>query len=269
MRQNISHRLKSHLPGEKGGLAAALIVGDRAAISKPTLAILRDAGLAHLLAISGLHMVLFAGTIFWIIRALLAMNATLVLHWPVKKWAAGGALAGAVFYLLISGATIATQRAFIMISIMFLAIMLDRPAITLRNIAIAAVIILIINPVSLLSISFQMSFAATTILVAFYEWYRSVEVFPVYPSTSAAMQSLYKVLFYLTGIALTTLIAGLATSPFAAYYFQRIAVFSLLTNVLALPIVGLLVMPAGLVALLFMPLGMEAYPLMAMGAGLE
>ncbi len=269
LRQTISTRLKSQLGGEKGGLAAALIVGDRAAISKTTLATIRDAGLAHLLAISGLHMVLFAGTIFWLLRALLALNATVLLLWPVKKWAAGGALIGAVYYLAISGATIATQRAFIMIAIMFLAIMLDRPAITLRNIAIAAIIILVIKPVSLLSVSFQMSFAATTILVAFYEWYRGMEFFRSYPSFSPTLSVVYKILFYIAGIALTTLIAGLATSPFAAYYFHRIAVFSLLANVLALPIVGFIVMPAGLIALLLMPLGLDIYVLPIMGAGLD
>jgi len=269
LRQRISARLKSQLGDEKGGLAAALIVGDRAALSKTTVSTLRDAGLAHLLAISGLHMVLFAGTIFWLLRAVLALNATVLLHWPVKKWAAGGAMIGAGYYLAISGASIATQRAFIMITIMFLAIMLDRPAITLRNIAIAAVIILVIKPVSLLSISFQMSFAATTFLVAFYEWYRKREVIRLYSSSSPVMRGLYVVLFYISGIALTTLIAGLATSPFAAFYFQRIAVFSLVANVLALPVIGFVVMPAGLIGLLLMPLGLDGFALAIMGAGLE
>jgi competence protein ComEC len=268
-RQNISNRLKTRLGPEMGGLAAALIVGDRAAISKTLIDTLRDAGLAHLLAISGLHMALFAGTIFWLLRALLALNATLVLRWPVKKWAAGGALAGAVFYLFISGASIATQRAFIMILIMFVAIMLDRPAITLRNIAIAAMIILVIKPVSLLSISFQMSFAATAMLVAFYQWYRRIEIFRLHSSSSPAIRGLSKLLFYFAGIAVTTLIAGLATSPFAAYYFQRVAVFSLLANVLALPLIGFIVMPAGLIALLLMPLGLDGYALSIMGGGLE
>ncbi len=269
LRQRISSRLQSRLDGEKGGLAAALIVGDRAAISKSLVNTLRDAGLAHLLAISGLHMVLFAGTIFWLLRALLALNATLLLHWPVKKWAAGGALAGAFYYLLISGAAISTQRAFIMIAIMFIAIMLDRPAISLRNIAIAAVIILVIRPYSLLSVSFQMSFAATTMLVAFYEWFRSGNFFRFYPSSSLTMRALKSVCFYVAGTALTTLIAGLATSPFAAYYFQHIAVFSLLANILALPVIGFVVMPAGLVALLAMPLGVDGYVLPVMGAGLD
>ncbi len=269
MRQNVSSRLKSQLGPEIGGLAAALIVGDRAAISKPMIDTLRDAGLAHLLAISGLHMALFAGTIFWLLRALLALNATLVLRWPVKKWAAGGALAGAAFYLVISGASIATQRAFIMIMIMFVAIMLDRPAITLRNIAIAATLILVVKPVSLLSVSFQMSFAATTALVAFYQWYRSIEIIRFYPSSSPLMRGVSKFLFYFSGIAATTLIAGLATSPFAAYYFQRIAVFSLLANIAALPLIGFIVMPAGLIALLMMPLGLDGYVLSIMGWGLD
>jgi competence protein ComEC len=114
-----------------------------------------------------------------------------------------------------------------------------------------------------------MSFAATTMLVAFYEWFRGQNFFRFYPSSSPAMRGLYKVGFYIAGTALTTLIAGLATSPFAAYYFQRIAVFSLVANVLALPVIGFIVMPAGLIALLAMPLGLDGYVLSVMGAGLD
>jgi len=132
-----------------------------------------------------------------------------------------------------------------------------------------AIIILAIKPVSLLSISFQMSFAATTILVAFYEWYRGMDLFRAYPSFSPTLRVVHKILIYMTGIALTTLIAGLATSPFAAYYFHRIAVFSLLANILALPIIGFIVMPAGLIALLLMPLGLDSYVLPIMGVGLD
>lgn len=269
-RQSISQRLQAQLTGDKGGVAAALIVGDRNAIPRHVIDILRDAGLAHLLAISGLHMALFAGTIFGLFRAMLALNVTLALRYPVKKWAAAGALAGALFYLMLSGATIATQRAFIMITIMFVAIMLDRPAISLRNIAIAALIILGIQPVSLLSISFQMSFAATIALVAFYEWYRRRERSQQFsrPSSNIA-QGFYTLAYYLFGIALTSLIASTATSPFAAYYFQRIAVFGLLANVLALPIVAFIVMPAGLIALVLMPLGLEGIALSLMGLGLD
>ncbi len=267
--QEISSRLKTQLPGAAGGVAAALLVGDRAAIPKPVIKTLRDAGLAHLLAISGLHMALVAGTLFWLLRAALALNATLILRLPVKKWAAVGALAGALIYLLISGASIATQRAFIMILIMFLAIMLDRPAITLRNIAIAALVILVIEPISLLSVSFQMSFAATTVLVAFYEWYRTRKIFPLIGFSPGFFRVFYKGIFYITGIALTTLIAGAATSPFAAYYFQRVAVFGLIANVLSLPIIGFIVMPAGLIALIAMPLSLDGFALAIMGLGLE
>lgn len=169
LRDIVGNRVTTALPGDPGWIALALVIGDRRGISTATQEAMWASGLGHILAISGLHMVLIAGSAFWLIRALLALSAELALRWPIKKWAAIGALGVATFYLGISGAQVATQRAYIMLAIMFVAVLLDRRAITLRNVALSAFIVLLISPESLVTASFQMSFAATIALVAAYE----------------------------------------------------------------------------------------------------
>ena len=148
----------------------ALITGERGGIPQEVTNAMRDSGLAHVLAISGLHMVIMAGTVFWLVRALLALVPGLALRFPIKKWAAAVALLAASFYLCLSGAAVPTVRAWIMMSIFLIAVMLDRPALTMRNVALAALAILIVEPESLFDPSFEMSFAAVIGLVALYEW---------------------------------------------------------------------------------------------------
>src|SRR3989337_3137582 len=130
---------------------------------------MRDSGLAHILSISGLHMVIMAGTVFGLVRAWLALLPGLALRYPIKKWAAASALAAACFYLALSGAAVPTVRSWIMMSIVLIAVLLDRPALTMRNVALAALLILIVSPESLFDPSFQMSFDAVVGLVALVE----------------------------------------------------------------------------------------------------
>jgi len=266
LRARLTARIVQALPPPRGAVAAALITGERGGIPEEALQTLRDTGLAHLLAISGLHMALFAGTLFWLVRGLLALSPHLALTAPIKKWAAATALVGAFGYLLISGASVATQRAFVMFTLIFVAVILDRPAITLRNVALAAMIVLALTPESVMQASFQMSFAAAVALVAFYEAVR-----PWLSSWNAAMAPrgvAAKALVYLVGIGLTSIVASLATAPFAAYHFNRVADFALIANLAAMPIVGLVVMPAALAAFIAMPLGLEALPLWLAGQGI-
>ena len=150
-------------------MAAALTTGERGAIPERVLVAMRDAGLAHLLAISGLHFSLVAALLFGGMRAGLAAIPAVALRYPIKKWAAAGAFAGALVYLTVSGASIPTQRAFLMLSAVLLAVLLDRAAISMRLVAAAAAVVLAIAPESLLGASFQMSFAAVVALVAVYE----------------------------------------------------------------------------------------------------
>jgi len=265
LRQHITERIATVLPSTSGAVAAALVTGDRGAIPDATFTSLRDAGLAHILAISGLHMAVMAGALFYIVRLALAAIPAIALRFPIKSWAAAIALLGASFYLLISGASLATQRAFVIIALMFLAMMLGRPAISLRNLALAALVVLVLSPESLLNVGFQMSFAAVTALVAFYEWARARG--RVGPGMSRGFP--VRLLLFLLGVATTTVIASIAVAPFAAFHFNKISQYGLVANLLVVPLVSLAVLPLALVSLISMPFGLELAPLTLLGATIE
>ncbi|MCB1487018.1 MAG: ComEC/Rec2 family competence protein [Bauldia sp.] len=269
LRQTIRERIVAALPGDRGQIAAALVMGDRRGISEAAQDAMRDSGLGHILAISGLHMALVAGSAFWLIRALLALSQTLATTRPIRKWAAAGALAIAAIYLAISGASVSTERAFIMLAVMLVAVMIDRRAITIRNVALAALIVLVIEPESLLTASFQMSFAATLALVAGYEAIREMADRRLTVLDLTDRGPATRLLLSARSLLLTSLIAGLATTPFAIYHFQRAAPLTLVANLLAMPVVGFVVMPMALFAVLLMPFGLESIPLAAMGWGLD
>ncbi|MEQ9519974.1 MAG: ComEC/Rec2 family competence protein [Parvibaculum sp.] len=267
-RETITRHIISSLGPETGPVAAALMTGQRRAIPDETVQHLRDSGLAHILAISGLHMVLFAGTLFWLLRAGLALVPRLALHAPIKKWAAFAALFGALAYLLLSGSAVATQRAFIMTALMFLAVLLDRPAFSLRNVALAAMIVLTLRPESLLEPGFQMSFAAVTGLVAVYQ-NRELQLLRLKEKSTGFRGLINMGIVYVATLALTSLVAGAATAPYAAFHFNRMATFGLVGNLLAMPLVGAVIMPAALIAYILMPFGLDGPALWVMGWGLE
>jgi competence protein ComEC len=266
VRQAIGRRVTEALPGQTGAIANALITGERGGITEATNQAFRDSGLFHVLSISGLHMVIMAGAVFFTIRLVLAAVPPIALRYPIKKWAAGGAMIGAFAYLLISGAAFATVRSYIMISIMFLAVLLDRPAVALRNVALAALAILLLWPESLFDPGFQMSFAAVVALVSAYEWLRGREE---RRAPLAARGPVGLGLRFLAGIVASTLIASLAVAPFGIYHFHNTQQFAVLANLIAIPICNVIVMPAALASLVAMPLGLEAYPLAMMGWGIE
>ncbi len=285
VREAIGARITAGLKGETGAIANAMITGERGGISEATNDAFRDSGLFHALSISGLHMAVMAGAIFWTLRLLLAAVPGLALRFPIKKWAAVGAALGALFYLLISGASPPTQRSYLMISIMFLAILLDRQALALRNIALSALLILLVSPESLLDLGFQMSYAAVAALVAAHEFIserllrrEAAAIKALDADTGAgvleraglgALQGLRRTALFFTGIAASTIIASLAVAPFAAYYFHKSQQYSILGNVLGLPICDLFIMPMALAVLVAMPFGLEAVPLWLMGLGVD
>src|SRR5665648_247810 len=268
LRLAVHERITAVLPGDTGAIAVALITGERGGIPQPVTEAMRDSGLAHVLAISGLHMVIMAGTVFWLVRALLALIPSLSLRFAIKKWAAATALLAAAFYLVLSGAAVPTLRAWIMMSIFLVAVMLDRPAITMRNVALAALAILIVAPESLFHPSFEMSFAAVIGLVALYEWLSARARNRLF-DVSLLWRSLRWGGALVFGAAATTLVAGTAVAPFAIYHFHRMTHFGLVANMIAAPLVSLLIMPMALISLIAMPLGLEAWPLRAMGFGIE
>lgn len=261
-RRELYDRVRRALPGITGAVAGALMTGERGDIPPATMETMRESGLAHLLAISGLHVGLVSGALFFGLRALLALFPLLALHYPIKKWAAVIALAGAGIYTLMTGATVPTQRAFLMVGIVFVAVMVDRSAISMRLVAWAAVVVLLIAPQSLLGPSFQMSFAAVIALIAAYEAAR-----PALANLRGDNGIVRRLLLYGAGVALTTLIAGVATAPFAIYHFNRVAVFGLAANLAAVPITALWVMPWATLAYVLAPLGLEHVALVPMGWG--
>lgn len=265
LRQAIGARIATALPGETGAIATSLITGERGGISEATNEAFRDSGLLHILSISGLHMVVMAGAVFYALRLLLAASPTLALNYAIKKWAAAAAALAALGYLLISGVAFATLRSYIMISIVFLAILIDRPAISMRNVALAALLILLIYPESLLDVGFQMSFAAVVAMVAAFEAYTSWRA----RQTDDAPLPLWWPVRFLAGIVTSTLVAGLAVAPMAAYHFHTSQQFAVLANLIAIPICNLIVMPAALLTLVLMPLSAEAPALWLMGQGIE
>ena len=265
LREALTRRIVEAAGPALGPTAAALMTGERRAISEETLADMRDSGLAHLLAISGLHIGLLTGLLFFGVRFLLAAVEPIALRWPVKKIAAVAALAGAFAYLLISGATVPTQRAFVMTAIVLFAVLIDRTAISMRLVAIAAMAVLAIAPESLLEAGFQMSFAAVVALVAAYE--------VCAPRLSALRRDGGlpggRIGAFVAATLLTSLVAGLATAPFAAYHFNRLALFGLGANMIAVPLMAVWIMPWAIVSFLLMPLGLEEIGLVPMGWGIE
>jgi competence protein ComEC len=268
LRAAINARIRAALPGETGAIAVALITGERGGISEDVTESMRDSGLTHILSISGLHMAIMAGTVFWLARALFALVPGLALRYPIKKWAAALALAAATFYLALSGAAVPTVRSWIMMSIVLIAVMLDRPALTMRNVALAALAILLVAPESLFDASFQMSFAAVVALVALYEWLSGLSRMRL-RDASPLWGTFHRGTSLLAGAAATTLVAGTAIAPFALYHFHRMTHYGLVANLLAAPLVSVLIMPMALLSLAAMPFGLEFWPLQVMGAGID
>lgn len=264
LRLDMTRRIQQALPGDTGAVASALVTGGERAVSLPLLKAYRDSGLAHLLSISGLHMTLVAGLVFVGLRALLALIEPLALNYPIKKWTALGALLVTLFYLLVSGAFVPTQRSFLMTGLVLLGVVLDRKAISLRLVAWAALAILLTQPESLMGASFQMSFAAVLALVSLYELVSA-------PMTAWRRQGGWwrGFVLYLAGLLLSSMIAGLATAPFAIENFNRFNPYGIASNMLAVPISGVLVMPAALIGVLLMPLGLESWALLPMGLGVD
>ena len=264
IRHAITGHIMAGLSYPENAIAAALITGERRAIPSTVQEAVRAAGLAHLLAISGLHFALVAGLLYTALRTALACIPYVALRFPIKKWAAAGAFGGACAYLAISGASIPSQRAFLMLAIVLLAVVLDRTPISMRLVAVAAATVLAMSPESLLGPSFQLSFAAVVALVAFYEanarriatWGRD-------------LRWARRTILYVLGVALTTLIAGAATAPFAVHHFNRFAVYGVAANLVAVPIAGLWIMPWAIVALTLMPLGLDSVALVPMGWGID
>ena len=247
LRMILSRAITERLPGREGAFATAILTGDRSHIDPAALDALRASNLAHLLAISGLHMGLLTGVVFAMIRIGLATVPGVAMRVDPKKIAACVAFFVAISYLMISGANVATQRAFIMVAVMLIAICLDRRALTLRAVAVAALIVLVVSPDSLAGPGFQMSFAATTALVALFSEIRDRQLWVAWPKWARNVASL----------VISSAIAGIATAPFGAFHFNQMSQWGLVANLASVPVMGMVVMPGAVLAAMLSPLGLE------------
>jgi competence protein ComEC len=266
LREAIDKRIRAVIVGDRGSIASALITGKRDAISAPVNDAMYISSLAHVLSISGYHMAVVAGIVFFFIRAGLALVPSLANGHPIKKWAAFGALIAAAFYLLLSGAEVATQRSFIMIAIVLVGVIIDRPTLTFRTLAVAAIAVLLLAPQAVVHPSFQMSFAATLALIAAYQhglpWRAD-------GNSSLGMRVTLWGVREIAGLILASLVAGLATTPYAAYHFHRLAPYGVVANLLAMPVVSIVVMPLGILGVVAMPFGFDAVFWQLMGDGID
>ena len=270
LRVAMTVRIIKAIGGETGSIAAALITGQRGGISQTTNDALRVAGLSHILSISGLHMAMVAGMVLIIVRTLLAIFPGFASRYQSKKIAAAAALLASAFYLVLSGSDVAAQRSFVMVAVMLIAIIFDRSAITMRNLAIAAIMTLLVVPHEVLGPSFQMSFSATAALVAVFGWWsrRPKSYYQTTPMfVGAGIMRI--VLFPVLSTAIASLVAGLASGIFSAYHFSNTAPLGIISNALAFPVMSIIVMPFALVAALVMPFGLEWLPLQVMGGGVK
>ncbi|SDH34600.1 competence protein ComEC [Bradyrhizobium sp. Rc2d] len=267
LRDAIDARIRATLEGDNRAIATALLTGRRDAITTPVNDAMFISGLGHVLSISGYHMAVVAGVVFFAVRALLALIPGLAAGFAIKKWSAAAALVAAAFYLLLSGAEVATQRSFFMTAVVLIAVMVDRRAITFRTLAVAALIVLAVAPEALVHPSFQMSFAATLGLVALVQI--GMPNLFASPDHSATARIALWGGREIAMLFLASLIAGLATTPYAAFHFHRVTPFGVLANLGAMPVVSALVMPAGLLGLLAAPFGLDGVFWWLMGIGID
>ncbi|WP_343562781.1 ComEC/Rec2 family competence protein [Kiloniella sp. b19] len=267
LRLDLIRSIKAYLPEDEQALVIVFLTGQKGKLTEQQQESMRQSGLAHLLAISGLHMGLLAGILFGGTRFMLALWPALALRYPIKKLSAVVAFAGCFLFLQLIGAPVPAQRAFIMIGFALGAILLDRNPFSFRLVFVAALGVMILAPEVVVSASFQLSFAAVLALVSFYQtiaradWVHRLKNAELEGRPGAVLSLLPgavtgQVLWWLCSLFLCSLVASLATLPFVAYHFQNISLMGIPANMLAVPWTGAVVMPLVLVCLVALPLGM-------------
>lgn len=262
LRKKIADRIENIMDYPANAIAIAMLVGDTSRIKSTEFEMIRKSGIAHLIAISGLHIVTVVAMIFLLVRFAVTRSATLSNRYNSKKIAAIAAIFCTSLYLIISGAPVSAQRAFIMSCIVLIAIIFDRRSSPMRSIAISAILILLATPEALLSASLQMSFTACIALVAAFEYFEGVFVKKSDPISK-------KALGYFLGVSFSTLIAGTATAPLIVYHFNQFSTYSLLANLVCVPLSDFIIMPFGILMLVLMPFGVDFLPAFFIEKGLN
>jgi len=263
VRDWIAGRAIAGLPGPAGAVAATLLTGTTTAIPQRDREAFRDSGLAHLLAVAGLHIGIVMGLVMGATRFALALSERAALHWPTKAIAAGAALAAGGAYLLLTGAHLPIMRSFAMASLVTLGLLLGRRALSLRGLALAAAVLMLLAPNKAVGVSFGMSFSAVLALISGYEALR-----PLLARLHGRGWA-RRVASHVVALALTSVLAGSASAPFGAYHFGHFQLYFIIANVAAVPLTAFWVMPLGLAALALMPVGLEGLALVPMGWGIE
>lgn len=263
LRMGIGARIDAVLDGPSAAIGRAMVVGDQSAIDDETREVMAASGLAHIYSISGLHLSIVAGGTFFLLRWLLAAIPATASRWPVKKIAAVGGIVAAAGYLLLAGGinNVPALRSTLMLGLIFGAVLAGRRALTMRNVAIAAIAIILIDPASVFRASFQLSFAAVVALIGVYEMPRLGA-----PEDRNWGQRVWGTVW---ATASTSFIAGTATLLFSAYHFQQTAPLGVIGNVLVLPVVSLIIMPFAVLSVLAMPFGIEGPAVGIMGWGID
>lgn len=252
-RQRMADHIRSRLGGGEGGIAAALATGDQAGIPEEDAEAMRRSGLAHLLSVSGLHLTAVVGAVMLLTLRLLALSPTLALRFRLVVIAAGvGALAG-IAYTLFTGAEVPTIRSCVAAVLILLGIALGREALTLRLVAVGALIVLVLWPESVVGASFQLSFAAIVAIVVILD----------HPRIRALLERRDEALpvkagRFLLGLILTGLAVELALTPIALFHFHQAGIYGAFANIVAIPLTTFLVMPIEGLALLLDLAGLGA-----------
>jgi len=281
-RNALARRIDAIVGGDAGAIAAAMVTGKRDLLSEPAKEVIREAGIFHIITISGVQMTLVAAIFFVGFRRLLASIPTLALRYPIKKWSALLAMAGAIFYDIATGSRVGTERALFMTLIMLGAVLLDRQALTMRNLAFAALIVILIEPEAIMGASFQLSFAAVAALVAVYESRMAAaaaEREDAVALRARAVEGERLRLFWRAcrrqfsrgpgGLLFATFCATSATASFMAYNFHELSPYVLIGNPLTLTVIEIFAVPGALIGTLLYPLGLDAWVWRYVGLGID
>ena len=279
-RNALARRVENIIGGPAGAVGAAMVTGKRDFLDDPTRDVIREAGIFHIITIAGVQMTLVAGIFFIGFRRLLALSRTLALNYPIKKWAAVLAMAGAILYDISTGSRVGTERALYMTLIVLAAVLFERQAISMRNLAFATLAIIVFEPEALLGASFQLSFAAVAALLSAWEarlsayaklWRRDDDMLA---QLRVDKKDRMLVFFDKTrhgpgNMLFSTVCATGATMSFMAYNFHEISPWVLIGNPLTLTIIEVFAVPGALVGALLYPLGLDAWVWQYIGLGIK
>ena len=263
LRETIATRIASVIPGAAGAVSTTLLTGGQTSIPEAEHRAFRDSGLAHLLAVAGLHIGIVMGFALSLARLGFACSERASLFWPTKALAALVALTVGGLYMVLTGMHVPIVRSFTMACLFTLGVVAGRRVVSVRGLGFAGVVLMVLEPQEVPGVSFQMSFSAVLALISGYEalrpWLRQLHG----KSWQRRLAS------HIVALALTSALAGTASAPYGAYHFGHVQAYFVIANMVAVPLTAIWVMPAGLIALALMPFGLERIALVPMGWGAE